>query len=169
MTSRAEVRSAVALLFVVAAIWSGRTSDGAASPSPAQAGRAEPQVMPQYDKAGALMLPADYRRWVMAGSSLDLSYAETPAQSGHQMFMQTLMEPTAHKAFVETGKFREGTMFALLLQGVADKVMPARAGQFAGEVHGVELAVKDKAHTPEGWAYYGFGGMGGAIRTSATA
>ena len=31
------------------------------------------------------------------------------------------------------------------------------------------MAVKDRAHTPEGWAYYGFGGMGGAIRSTATA
>ena len=157
------------LLFVFAVVWSARTPETAAQPA-AQTGRtAEQDVMPQYDKSGALILPADYRRWVMIGSSLDLSYAETPAQAGHQMFMHTLMEPTAHKAFVETGKFREGTMFVLLLQGVADKVMPARNGQFAGDVHGVEMAVKDRAHTPEGWAYYGFGGPGGAIRTTATA
>src|SRR5438132_7192089 len=169
MTSRAYLRYGVVLLFALAAIWRGRTSDTAAYATAAQAGRAEQQVMPQYDKSGALILPADYRRWVMVGSSLDLSYAETPAQAGHQMFMHTLMEPTAHKAFVETGKFREGTMFALLLQGVANKVMPARTGQFAGDVQGVEMAVKDRAHTLEGWAYYGFGGMGSAIHTTATA
>ena len=156
-------------LFAFAVVWSGRVPGTAPYSALAQSGRSEQAVMPQYDKSGALMLPSDYRRWVMVGSSLDLSYAETPGQAGHQMFMHTLMEPTAHKAFVETGRFREGTMFALILQGVADKVMPARSGQFAGEVHGVEMAVKDRGHTPEGWAYYGFGGMGGAIRPTAMA
>ena len=155
-------------LFMFVVVWSGRVLRAPYSAA-AQSGRSGPAVMPQYDKSGALILPSDYRRWVMVGSSLDLSYAETPGQAGHQMFMHTLMEPTAHKAFVETGTFREGTMFALILQGVADKVMPARSGQFAAEVHGVEMAVKDTAHTPEGWAYYGFGGMGGAIRPTATA
>lgn len=169
MTSRPYLKYACVLLFVLAAVWSGRTPETAAYTQAAQAGRAEETAMPQYEKSGALILPADYRRWVMVGSSLDLSYAEMPGQAGHQMFMHTLMEPTAHRAFVETGKFREGTMFALILQGVADKVMPARSGQFAGDVHGVEMAVKDRAHTPEGWAYYGFGGMGGSIRSTATA
>jgi hypothetical protein len=169
MRSRLFVKSLGVLLFVLALVWAGRAPQTAAYSPAAQAGRtAEQDVMPRYDKSGALMLPADYRRWVMVGSSLDLSYAEMPAQPGHQMFLHTLMEPTAHKAFVETGKFREGTMFALLLQGVADKVMPARQGQFAGDVHGVEMAVKDRAHSPDGWSYYGFGGMGG-LRTTATA
>ena len=31
------------------------------------------------------------------------------------------------------------------------------------------MAVKDTAHVPEGWAYYGFGGMGGSIRSAASA
>jgi Cytochrome P460 len=169
MDVRRSVRYGFVLIFVLAAIWSVRPPGTEAFASPPQANRAEPQVMPQYNKSGALMLPSDYRRWVMVGSSLDLNYSETPAQGGHQMFMHTLMEPTAHKTFVETGKFREGTMFALLLQGVADKVMPARQGQFAGDVHGVEMAVKDKAHSPDGWSYYGFGGMGGSPSTTATA
>ena len=169
MRVRSFWRSFGVLLFVFAVVWSGRLLRTAPYSAAAQSGRSEQVVMPQYDKYGALILPPDYRRWVMVGSSLDLSYAEAPGQAGHQMFMHTLMEPTAHKAFVETGKFREGTMFALILQGVADKVMPARTGQFAGAVHGVEMAVKDRAHTPEGWAYYGFGGMGGATRPTATA
>ena len=35
--------------------------------------------------------------------------------------------------------------------------MPSRHGQYAAAVHGVEMAVKDRARVPEGWAYYGFG------------
>jgi hypothetical protein len=126
-------------------------------------------VMPQYDKDRNLQLPANYRQWVLAGSSLGLSYAEGGAQgAGMQMFNTTLIEPTAYKHFVETGQFRDGTMLVLLLQGQGTNALPARRGQFATDVHGVEMAVKDSSRVPEGWAYYNFGGsMMGGLRTVA--
>jgi hypothetical protein len=52
----------------------------------------------------------------VVGTSLGLSYAEGTA--GRQMFHATLMEPGAYHHFVQTGTFREGTMLALVLQGV---------------------------------------------------
>ena len=130
-------------------------------PAPAAAA-----VMPQYDADRNLKLPADYRQWVLVGSSLGLSYSE--AGAGHQMFNTTLMEPTAYRHFVETGQFREGTMLALILQGIGTDALPARQGQFATDVHMIEMAVKDSGRVPEGWAYYGFGGpMMGGYRTAA--
>ncbi len=71
----------------------------------------------------------------LAGSSLGLSYAEGGAQGAHQMFNTTLIEPSAYRHFVETGEFREGTMFALILQGIGTNATPARQGQFATDVH----------------------------------
>ena len=122
-------------------------------------------VMPQYDKARALLLPENYLEWVFVGSSLGLSYSESAG--GHEMFNETLMEPTAYRHFVKTGEFREGTMFVLILHGAERAVLPGRRGQFAGDVHGVEMAVKDRNRTTEGWAYYGFGGMGGSLEKAA--
>jgi hypothetical protein len=124
-------------------------------------------VMPQYDTHRNLVLPDDYRRWVLVGSSLGLSYSE--GGSGHQMFNTTLMEPSAYRHFVEAGMFREGTMFALIVQGIGTNAAPARQGQFATDVHMVEIAVKDSKRVPESWAYYGFGGpmMGGYRSTAA--
>ena len=124
-------------------------------------------VMPRYDTNRNLLLPDDYRRWVLVGSSLGLSYSEN-GRRGDQMFNTTLMEPSAYRHFVETGTFREGTMLALVLQGMGTNAMPARQGQFATGVHAVEMAVKDSTRVTEGWAYYGFGGpMAGGYRTSA--
>ena len=126
--------------------------------------------MPQYDAERNLKLPADYRQWILVGSSLGLSYSEAGAGAGagHQMFNTTLMEPTAYRHFVETGQFREGTMLALILQGIGTNALPARQGQFATDVHMIEMAVKDSARVPEGWAYYGFGGpMMGGYRAAA--
>ena len=128
---------------------------------------AQKTVIPRYDKEGALLLPSDYRQWVFVGSSLGLSYSEG-ASAAMEMFHETLMEPTAYKHFVDTGTFREGTMLALILHGTGEKVLPARRGRFAADVHGVEMAVKDSSHRPEKWAYYNFGGMSG-LRTTAQA
>ena len=56
----------------------------------------------------------------------------------------------------------------MLLQGQGTNALPARRGQFATDVHGVEMAVKDSSRVPEGWAYYNFGGsMMGGLRASA--
>jgi hypothetical protein len=125
------------------------------------------RVMPRYDANRNLTLPADYRQWVLAGSSLGLSYSEGGGQ-GMQMFNTTLIEPTAYRHFAETGEFREGTMLVLVLQGIGTNALPARRGQFATDVHAIEMAVKDSSRVPEGWAYYNFGGsMMGGLRTSA--
>jgi hypothetical protein len=123
-------------------------------------------VMPRYDANRDLVLPEDYRQWVLVGSSLGLSYTE--GARGLQMFNATLMEPGAYRHFVATGEFREGTMLALILQGIGTNATPARQGQFATNVHAVEMAVKDAARVPEGWAYYDFGGpMTGGYRATA--
>ena len=132
--------------------------DGSDPPRPSM-------VMPQYDKDRALRLPENYLEWVFVGSSLGLSYSESAGS--HEMFNETLMEPTAYRHFVKTGEFREGTQFVLILHGAERAVLPGRRGRFAGDVHGVEMAVKDKTRTPEGWQYYGFGGMGGSLEKTA--
>ena len=41
-------------------------------------------------------------------------------------------------------------MLALILQGIGTNATPARQGQFATDVHVVEMAVKDKGRVPEG-------------------
>ena len=121
---------------------------------------------PQYNAARQLELPSDYRRWVLVGTSTGLTYG--PGSGGHPMFGTTLMEPTAYDHYVRTGAFREGTMFALVMQGIGSGVMPARSGQFASEIHLVEMAVKDTTRTPDGWAYYDFAGpMAGGYRATA--
>ncbi len=122
-------------------------------------------VMPEYDDDGRLLLPDDWRRWVLVGASLGLSYSE--GSGGSEMFHETLLEPTAYEHFVRTGEFRDGAMLALLLHGTGEGVLPQRRGRFATEVAALEMAVKD-SRAEDLWSYYGFGGRNG-MRTSATA
>ena len=105
--------------------------------------------MPQYDRERALILPADYRRWILAGSSLGLSYAE--GAPTHPTFHETLIEPTAYEYLVRTGQFREGTMLALIVHEPEEAAAPSKHGQYAAAVQAVEMAVKDKTRVAEGW------------------
>jgi hypothetical protein len=165
------LKVATLVTVLMTATWTFRilASQRTVAPAPVAGRTGAPlqPVMPQYDKSGALILPEDYRRWIMVGGSLGISYTEMPGE--HEMFAHTLMEPTAYQSFIETGKFREGTMLALVLQGKGEKVLPARRGQFASDVHGVEMAVKDSSHSPDGWSYYAFGGMGSITPTAKAA
>jgi cytochrome P460 len=159
--ARVVLSCALVVWVAVAATRSSLVAQQRAEPAAAAA------VMPQYDTDRNLKLPGDYRQWILVGSSLGLSYSE--GQTAHQMFNTTLMEPSAYRHFVQTGQFREGTMLALILQGIGTNALPARQGQFATDVHMVEMAVKDSARVPEGWAYYAFGGpMAGGYRAAAS-
>ena len=162
MTTRIWVGTCALLVAVFA--WSTLSAFQRTGSAPASAST---DVGPKYGPDGALQLPADYRTWVFVGSSLGLSYSE--GAPGMEMFEETLMEPTAYRHFVATGTFREGTMFALILHGVGNAVLPARQGRFGAEIHGVEMEVKDTSHRPEGWAYYAFDGMTGTLQTTARA
>jgi len=168
MTNRSRALMRMITLLSSAAVLSAASIYGpaAAAVQPEAAANA---MMPKYDAQGQLLLPPDWRRWVFAGASLGLSYAQGgPSTAGMEMFHETLMEPTAYQHFVGTGTFREGTMLVLVLHGTGEGVLPARRGRFAAELHGVEMAVKDSTRRPEGWAYYNFGGMSG-IRNTARA
>ena len=156
----------VALIAYVAVVASREFVSAQEQP---RTGNPPAEVMPRYDATRNLLLPNDYRQWVLAGSSLGLSYSDPGRDAPHQMFNTTVIEPSAYRHFVRTGTFREGTMLALISQGIGTNATPARQGQFATDVHAIEMAVKDSKRVPEGWAYYVFGGpMGGGYRTSAS-
>lgn len=111
---------------------------------------------PQYDSAGALLRPKDFETWVFVGASTGLSYngGQVP---GPGEFHNVYIRPESYKAYLETGKFPEKTMMALALYQPAEKVAPGHAGYFEGQFDELNFSVKDHAHFPEGWAYFGFG------------
>ena len=121
---------------------------------------------PEYDAEGYLLLPNDFESWVFVGSSLGLTYAEEPPS--HEMFHNVYIEPEAYRHFRKTDEFPDKTMLAMTLYGVEEK-KDFGSGKFSGELHGFEMAVKDEERFDEGWAYYGFGGMGGMGQVSPRA
>jgi hypothetical protein len=111
---------------------------------------------PSYTEDGRLILPEDYREWVYLSSGFDMSYSPM-AMPGHHMFDNVFVEPGAYKAFLATGTWPEKTMLVLEVRGAIDKGSINKNGNYqSSDVMGREVHLKDSAHFPQGWAFFGF-------------
>jgi cytochrome P460 len=113
-------------------------------------------VGPRYAEDGSLIRPDGFERWVLAGSSLGLGYADAPDATGLGAFHNVYLEPGAYEAFRRTGEFPEGTMLAMAVYDPEERIPPQRRGYVEGALIGLEMAVKDSARFDEGWAYFAF-------------
>lgn len=112
---------------------------------------------PHFAADGALLRPDGIERWVLVGTSTGLAYGPDRPVRGPGEFHAVFLEPRAYLSWREHGRFPDGTMLALVLRRPERPEPPGQEGWVAGEVLGVEVAVKDRARFPGGWAYYGFG------------
>jgi hypothetical protein len=130
---------------------------------------ADTMATPQYNSDGALIRPKDFAQWTFVGASIGLSYAENARNDGGPgTFHNVHMQPEAYQEYKKTGKFPEKTILVLTLHAPEQKVSPNQHGYFEGKLVTQEVAVKDKEHFPEGWAYFDFGG-GANVRETAKA
>ncbi|HEX4303022.1 MAG TPA: cytochrome P460 family protein [Rhizomicrobium sp.] len=118
-----------------------------------------PTGIPQYDAAGHLIFPADYREWVFLSSGLDMSYSNAPAMPDAHMFNNVFAPRTAYEAFLKTGVWPDKTMLILENRGGGSDVSIAKRGVVqTGELMGREVHVKDTARFKGGWAFFAFDG-----------
>jgi hypothetical protein len=123
---------------------------------------------PQYDPTGALLRPRHFETWVFVGSSTGLTYEPGIRNSGASNFHDVYIRPESYREYQRTGKFPEKTVLILTIYPPNEKVSPAKAGYFEGDLEGVAASVKDHERFHEGWAYFNFG-EAGALKDKATA
>jgi Cytochrome P460 len=111
---------------------------------------------PKFNAKQELQLPADYRSWVYLTSGLGMSYGPAARESATPPFDNVLVEPKAHAAFLKTGRWPEGTMFALELRRSLTGQSINRTGRSQGDVIAVEMAIKDSKRFKDGWGYIQF-------------
>ncbi len=116
---------------------------------------AVPASGPQYTGDGQLRLPENYREWVYLTTGFDMSYSPN-MQMGHHMFDNVFVNPEAYKAFVETGTWPDKTIMVLEARGAQSKGSINKAGNYQDEVMAREVHIKDEAHFPGKWAFFGF-------------
>jgi hypothetical protein len=162
-----DVIGAAAGLWLVTAMW--LTASPLAIVADAQrvaappAGEASDGQAPSYTAAGALVRPTDYREWVFVSSGLGMTYGPAQPAAGvarPPMFDNVFVTREAYRAFVDTGRWPDKTMFILEIRRSLENVSINKGGRTQGEVALIEAAVKDAQRFKDtgGWAYFDFGG-----------
>jgi hypothetical protein len=112
---------------------------------------------PSYSGDGLLNLPEEYRSWVYLSTGFDMSYSAQMTMD-HHMFDNVFVEPGAYKSFLQTGTWPDKTMLVLEVRGAQSRGSINKAGNYQGEVMGIEVHVKDSARFAGQWAFFGFDG-----------
>ena len=121
-----------------------------------------PGALPRFTPEDDLMRPEGWEGWVLAGTSMGLTYTEpaTAPAPGEPpgRFLNVYIQPWAYERFMETGEFPEGTMFILAGSEPVRKADPARGGFYQGALRLLEVHLKQQDLHETGWGFYGFGG-----------
>jgi hypothetical protein len=113
---------------------------------------------PQYDAAGRLILPADYRNWTFLSSSLDMSYDENEPPPGVHVFNNVFVPRAAYESFLKNGVWPDKTVLLTEHRIGATNISILKHGQIqTPNVFAYEAHVKDSRFKGN-WAFFGFGG-----------
>jgi hypothetical protein len=111
---------------------------------------------PRYVNNTSLVRPANYREWIFLGSGLGLTYeAEAARANQAPSFTNVFVNPSSYRAFMDSGKWPDGSVFILEVRRSATGTEPNTTGRFQTDFLALEAEVKD-SRFPDGWAFYGF-------------
>jgi len=112
---------------------------------------------PQFTPDNRLVLPTDYREWIFLSSGLGMTYG-TPEAAAQQNFDNAFVDPAAYRAFVQTGRWPDHTIFILEGRSASSKGSINNGGHFQSDLISLAAAVKDRSRAPVAdWAYFAFG------------
>jgi tetratricopeptide (TPR) repeat protein len=121
----------------------------------------------RFEGKDTLLRPEDYREWVFVGSSHGLRYDEAKKDPEQLEYKNVYINPSAYRAYKETGVFPQGTILVLETAAGEEKKEPGLRGSFQKEFTGLAAAVKDKDRFPDGWAYFSFSDGAGKTKEKA--
>ncbi|MEO5954034.1 MAG: cytochrome P460 family protein [Chloroflexia bacterium] len=115
---------------------------------------AEPAPSPEFTSAGELKYPDRYREWIFLGSGLGMTYGPAAAagQNRPPMFDNVFVNPTAYRAFLESGKWPDKTVLILEVRNSESHASINKDGHFQTDTVAMEAHVKDQGT----WTFYGF-------------
>jgi hypothetical protein len=123
---------------------------------------AQTMLGPRYTDSGQLLLPEDYREWVFLSSGLGMTYGPlAQGQGAPPSFDNVFVQPEAYRAFRETGRWPDQTVFILEVRYSASHGSINRGGHFQTDIAGIEAHVKDAKRFPEKSAFFDFRTRGG--------
>src|SRR5690349_9741468 len=100
---------------------------------------------PAYTSDGQLEVPQDYREWIYLSSGFDMSYTPGAQATGHHVFDNVFVNPSAYQAFRKTGSWPDKTILVLEVRDARQKGSINQRGSYqdAG-IKGLEFHVKDE-------------------------
>jgi hypothetical protein len=112
---------------------------------------------PTYTATGELKRPEHYREWIFLTSGIDMSYDVSAAVAGHSTFQNVFANPSAYRAFQQTGTWPEKTVLILEVRRAEGAVSINKRGHTqSADVTSLEVHVKD-ASLEGGWGFFVFG------------
>jgi hypothetical protein len=126
----------------------------------AAAGMAQKPEAPVFTPGGELMLPDGYREWVQVGMGLGMTYGPSARKADTPLMFDNIYVPRdAYRAFIQSGKWPEGTILVKEGRKAENHELLANVGTTQGEASYLEAIVKDSARFPDTtWAFFAFGG-----------
>ena len=121
---------------------------------------------PRYANSTDLVRPDDYRQWTFLSSSLDMTYDAPGARSGPSLFQNVFVNPSSYRAFLDSGRWPDETIFVLEIRASSREGAINDAGQFQSDLVALEAEVKDDRFA-DGWAFFDFGRAGALSDVSA--
>jgi hypothetical protein len=139
---------AVAILFQVIGI-----SQEAAQGSPADY---------SFTSDGKLQFPASYREWIFLSSGSGMTYGPSADPHGPPQFDNVFVNSISYRAFLNSGKWPEQSIFVLEIRDAKSEGSINRGGRFQGGISAVEVLVKDNKRFSDtrGWGFFEFEGAG---------
>ena len=117
-------------------------------------------IDPRFTSDGQLIRPDNYREWIYLSSGLGMTYGVVQTVVNTVVgdrFDNVFVTPQAYKAFLQTGRWPDKTMFILEVRSSATKGSINRGGHYQEDVAGLEAHVKDEARFPNKWAFFDLG------------
>ena len=109
---------------------------------------------PQFNAAGQLLRPANYREWVFLSAGLGMTYGSPEAAATQEpKFDNVFVNRAAYDSFLKTGTWPDQTMLVLEVRTSDSKASINQGGRFQTGVLAVESQVKRGGK----WTFYAFG------------
>jgi hypothetical protein len=154
---------------LAALVWSGRLAGQTGAEAPAQtASRVTDGAA--YTASGDVARPTNYREWMYLSSGLGMTYGPAqPAEGRPPLFDNVFVNPQSYRAFLNSGRWPDGTMFILELRRAVSSASINNGGYTQTEVVALESAVKDTRRFAGtgGWTYLEFGSPAKAAVSAA--
>jgi hypothetical protein len=132
------------------------TPQGPIQPSASDSAKTATGDGPSYTADGQLKLPEHYREWIFLTSGVDMSYSPNDAMASHSMFDNVFVNPSAYRAFQQTGTWPDKTTLILEIRGAeGPSSINKRGHSQSPELMGMEVHIKD-ARLEGGWGFFEF-------------